>query len=246
MGVMWAACHCLQGHACSVTSESTHLDSGVWAGRTERCSVFREVRSRHEDLKQKTRAFSLFRGRILPHPASPARNVSSEMSPPVTGAAVHALDRLCVWNLITRGQLSTHLGRASGNACPQAATACPSGPDLVPSLDQSIVGCRGWGDRLGAAGAGPPSSTELPSACGVRSREKAPGVIQPEGRKLKVNAEAAQQKRKVCMCLCMHACVCTCVYACMCVSKESSECMRPRGDKDTRCFPQRSFDSTLF
>ena len=62
-----------------------------------------------------------------------------------------------------------HLGRASGNACPQAATACPSGPDLVPSLDQSIVGCRGWGDRLGQQVQGPPAalSCHQPVASGA-------------------------------------------------------------------------------
>lgn len=47
------------------------------------------------------------------------------------------------------------LGESKWECLPQAATGCPLGPDLVPRLDQSIVGCRGWGDRLGAAGAGP-------------------------------------------------------------------------------------------
>ena len=97
-----------------------------------------------------------------------------------------------------------------------------------------------------------PSSTELPSGWGARSQEKAPAAVQPEGRKLEVNAEAAQCKQKVCVCLCMHACVCACVYVCMCVCRhimcvsKNSVCMSLGGDRYMRCFPQRAFDYVLF
>lgn len=74
------------------------------------------------------------------------------------------------------------------------------------------MGCRGDGGTDSGQQVQGPSSTELPSNRGVWSQEKAPGFVQPEGRKLKANAEAAQCKQKVCLCLCMHACVCTCVY----------------------------------
>ena len=251
MGVMWAAYHCLQGHVCSVTLVSAHLDLGVCAGRTEWCSIFREVRSRQEDPEQKTQAFSRFRGRILLHLGSPARSVRSEVS--TRGHCSgwpHFKWAVCLESEHPSPAVHTP-GEMKRDCLSPGYCRAPFGPWLGTMFRPEHYGMQGgWGDGLRAAGAGPQQHWAAIEPWGLEPGESPwvcpTGRKEAEGERGSSSVQTEGVPVSVYACVCVYVRVCACVYACMCVSKENSVCMRLRGDRYTRCFPQRSFDYVLF